>query len=107
MDDETYQTGGYIPPPRRLLVDGTPAPYVRYGPPVTAQAAADHVQQHCPNPHDVSTMEQRPGTTLLCGCGQCPEPDLTPEQYRRKIEDAVWHATADAHDRRWAGTEHP
>lgn len=72
---------------------------------ITPEQAAAHVQQHCPDPVDITTYGERPGAELICGCGHCPEPDPTPEQYRRRVEDAIWRATAGERDYRWIETE--
>lgn len=59
---------------------------------ITHEAAQAHVREHCPARYDVSSFDQGPGTEWLCGCGRCPTPDPTPEEFRRKVEDAAWKA---------------
>jgi hypothetical protein len=44
----------------------------------------------CDNPVDVSTLDQIPGTEWICGCGRCPEPDPSPEELQRRVDDAAW-----------------
>lgn len=57
---------------------------------ITREMAQAHIRDHCPERHDVSRFGQGSGTEWLCGCGRCPTPDPTPEEYRRKVEEAAW-----------------
>lgn len=50
--------------------------------------------EQCSNPVDVSTMDQLPGSGTVCGCGQCPEPDPTPAELQRRVDQAAWQRAA-------------
>lgn len=61
---------------------------------ITRAAADAHVREYCPSAVNVRAIDDRVDF-LVCGCGRCPKPDPTPEEFRRQVEDAIWRSVAD------------
>lgn len=76
---------------------------------ITREAAAAHVREHCPNRIELPVFG-RWESDHVCGCGHCPQPDPSPAEYRRQVEEAIWQASQRAlddgeRDHRWIRTE--
>lgn len=65
---------------------------------VTREMAAAHVLEHCPAKVDVSSFDRGPASEFICGGGRCPAPDPTPEEFRRRVEEAAWRAASESGD---------
>jgi hypothetical protein len=54
----------------------------------------------CPTPVELHAANRRGPVVVWCGCGECPEPDLTPEEYRRLVDNALFEPP-EYQDRLW------
>jgi hypothetical protein len=46
----------------------------------------------CPRPVEVTAWDDlaKGERHWLCGCGFCPQPDPTPAELQRRVDDAAW-----------------
>lgn len=57
-----------------------------------------HYDGPCPQPAEITNYGDlaRGERRWLCGCGFCPEPDPTPDELQRRVDDAAWQRTTSA-----------
>lgn len=55
-----------------------------------------HYDGPCPSPAEVTTWSDLANGERhwICGCGFCPEPDPTPAELQRRVDQAAWQRAA-------------